>query len=271
MAAGDLVSIGLQDFTEQPKEYRYDNGYWKLIRRWEGPPDLLVTAMQTVQATTIPDSIVAVQGVPGTIQATYGDQDPTSNTPPEVAAEDAAVWELLVPQLEKGLRTHGQFLISGVSVSVMEEIDEAIRKGFARNVDWAAKFGGAIGAAAQKYCNYRLRGVDSYISFSFVVRKTLSFSNPVNLQAMFANANEIPGKVIGWNAIGVPAAAKFQQPKIHLFDENAQAFQDRPINEWLVMGADVQWDKVKNIWTIRRDWMGAEAWADLYDGGSWIP
>jgi hypothetical protein len=270
MAGEAEILKGVNDFTEQPREKRLENGVVKDVRRWLGPQAKLDDYVSYIVSTLEPDRVRYIDGVPAEIEAEFGETQDAPYADPVSTVEDAGTWELIGSDLEKPLATHGYYNLSGATVALIEAIDEAIRKGIARDTDWDTLY---PNFNMQSYCNHRLRGIDTYVSFSYVIRKEVIFNSKVPLQVEFSsnprdNPN-IPGKVIPWTSIGVPASAKFQKPKIHVFD---RLWVDKEVNEWLVKAPTLRWAKGKREWHFTREWWGAEAWSQaLYEGGSYIP
>lgn len=259
--------LGANEFTELAKRRELVGGVWKVKRRWEGPQALLdAKTTEVVDEIGRTNNITADEGVPAVIESTSADMSGDQFDPAQ-QAEDSAVWELLGQDLEKPIGTHPYFEFSpGATPGYIEQADEAIRKGTARGTDWSA-----IDSHLQEYVNLRLVGVDTYISFSYIVRKTITFADEVLIWAEFGgNANMTPGQVITWDAIQIPAKAHFQKPSIH--EKRYGTSEDVPVDQWLVKSPQVRWTKGKKLWELTREWWGAVKWSQaLYDGGTYSP
>ena len=270
------VIQGSEEFTEQPAERRTDDGETKLVRTWLGPQaGLSAKLIEVNNMSPTPESTKSFNGVPAMVQATFPDQEDDEDDP-AARAEAAAVWELIPQQINKPLATHGYFNVSGSALEMLEAADEAIRKGTARKTNWdAAPY---VGYHIQSYVNHRLRGIDTYVAFTYIVRRTVVFNSATFLQAEFSTAPEahkLPGVITTWERIGVPDSAKFTKPKIHSAKHNVFGdgqWEDLELDEWLVMAPSVKWQRGKKRWELVREWWGAEKWSSaLYQYGTYVP
>ena len=270
------VVKGFDGFTEQSSQKRTVQGETKRVRIWLGPASKLDAFLQSVlDLEPPPESVVSEDGVPSRIEAVFP-LTSASEGDPETEAEDASVWESIPERLEKPLALNGYFHISGTSKAVIEECDEAIRQGTARATNWTTLHG----AVYQSYVNHRLLGMDTFILFSYMIRKTVQFNSSVPMLLEYSTAPSspsIPSTVITWDTLDtlIPDRAKFEQPKVHIWPLNlnrARGFADIALDEWLVMAPSLTWQKGKKIWTLTREWLGAETWSGvLYDGGTFFP
>lgn len=274
MSAIAEIVKGTNDFTEQPIEKFLEDGVQKEKRIWHGPQALVDSFITGTVVPLSPQKIRWTEGVPAIVEATF-DGTATGGGDQVQDVEDAGIWELIGEDLEKPLNTHGYFNISGASEEMLERCDDAIRKGIASDTAWDTLY---PGFNLQSYVDHRIRGVDTWISFSYIVRKTVTFNSSVPLKVEFttnAQNPNIPGKVITWGQIGIPTSAKFAQPKLHYwphYSTGDNKWGDFLVNEWLVKAPSLRWEKGKRLWTFTREWWGAEQWAGkLYDGGSWLP
>ena len=267
MAVGDYTVVGPSDFVEQPKRTDETDGIETTIREWQGPASGVEDKIDEIKEELSPDSISVEKSPRSVIIATFAD------VPLDVAAmdpEDNAVWELIGQDLQKPLQVHPYYHTTDVAPSMIERADQMIRKGTAGSIDWDTEYGAAF--HMQHYVSLRLFGIDSYIDFSYIIRKTYTFSNEADFKAEFSMPKDIPGTVISWNDLVVPDRVKFEQPKVHHWDKNAEAWVDKLLVEWLVKSPNVKQQKRPKGWQLIREYWGAEAWAKyIYDGGSWEP
>jgi len=267
--AAEIV-LGANEFTEQPVRTETIDGEKKVIRTWEGPQALLSDKVAEINVME-PEKLLTQTGVPARIEAVFPDSGEDEEDP-VARAERTAVWELIGQDLDKALAVHPYYNRSGATVKMIEEADEAIRKGTARKTAWDTLYSGMH---IQHYVDLRLRGVDTYVSFSYIVRKTIVFNNAAPILLEYSTEQDsltIPGTIIQWNQIQVPSTAKFEQPKVHTYDQNTEPWQDVLLNEWLVKAPTLKWQKNKRIWELSRDWWGAEKWPmHIYDGGTYEP
>lgn len=263
MALGDYVVIGKNEMTEQPLRKRYSDGKWQLIKSWRGPASLVDDKVTDVQSAESPEDIDVDVQPAATIAIAIGDANAGN-------VDDTAIWELLGQDLEKPLALHPYYNKSGASTDYIEEADEAIRKGIARITDWDTLH---AGFNIQHYVDCRLRGIDSYITSTYIVRKSVTFTTKTAYKAEFASAKDIPGKVIAWTDLEIPASAKFDQPQVHTaYFDGSWKWKDLALNEWLVKSPQVRWHKGQRIWEVTREWWGAEKWLKyIYDGGTYEP
>ncbi|MEN6360040.1 MAG: hypothetical protein ABFD59_08290 [Smithella sp.] len=259
------VVIGADEFTEQPVRRVYSQGQgWKTVRTWIGPQALTSAKEDDILLMSpAPEGILTTEGVPAQIEATFSLAGGSSGIPDLIDEQDAR-WELLGEDLEKDIATHGYYNVSGSTAAIIEEIDEQIKKGKARNFDWDTLY---PSMNMQSYCNHKLRGMDDYVTFAYIIRKTITTSSTTLLEEDFS---AVPGKIISWGDIGVPSSAKFKQPKIHCYETDA--WVDKLVSQWMVKAPSVRWQKGKRLWELTREWWGAEKWSSaLYDGGSFTP
>lgn len=268
----DAVVVGNNIFHEQPEAKRLVDGVWKRTRTWIGSDALVDDKVDDVVALSpAPEEVSVQRGFPAVIEAQFGDDGAGAESGTDIA-ERTAVWELIGQDLEKPIELHPMFNTSGSSTSAIEQMNEAIRKGTARGTNWDTVFGN--GSNAQKFVNYKLRGIDSFISFTYIIRKTIVFSSAVALRAEFSTSqvNTIPGKVCTYAQINVPARAKFEQPRVHTAStSNPTTWTDPTLDQWLIKAPSVKWQKGKQLWEFTREYWGAEKWADLYELGTYVP
>jgi hypothetical protein len=269
MAAGDAVVKGTNGFTEQPSRSVYNSGTGtSTVRTFEGPLDeakiaTLVASMKVDGA----DTVETARGWPTIITATFADGN-----------EESAEWTLEPYDLSKELGTHGIFNTSGTSPEAMAMIDAKIKKGDVKNTDWAQMVIDAALAMgeANAYAKLRCQGVDSYLTFGFVLRKVVIVgqSNTVYMQTQ-ATAAEMAGKIISWEAIGVPEDAGINQPSLYLHSVLVGGeWGYVPVNEWLVKPTALRYRRVGRARTreLSQDFIGAVKWSEtLYDGGTGSP
>lgn len=263
MASGDEVVIGKQDMTEQPGRFREVNGVEATVREFRGPRDGIPGKMADLRVNAPLGTIFEVDSAaPASIIM-------TSPTADDRDLERNAVWELIGNDLDKPLALHPYYKVSGTDASIIEEADAAIRKGTAGQVDWDTLH---ATLNIQHYVDLRLRGVDTFISFSYIVRKTLTFTEAREFEAAFDRVTDIPGGVISWRQVGVPPRAKFKQPKVRTWDPDDLKWENKFLVEWLVKSPTIRWVKKPASWSLVREYWGAELWAEnIYDGGTWLP
>lgn len=262
------VVVGDSEFTEQPQEKRKQQGEgWVTIRTWKGPRASVDAFVNGTVANLDPkpQSIDVVYGTPAVVRATIMDDDENSligggGGDPLTEAEEEAVWELIPMQLDKALATHPAFVEynGAASVQVVELIEKALREGKAYETDWDDTWGTQN---MNDYRNLRSKGVDSWRTWTWTIRKTLSIGKAVDLQAEEANTQ----KIVDYAEIGIPDDVKWAQPTYRKYDGVAAAPQ--LINEWMAMPPTIRW--VNRKYEVSREWLGAVKWYQiLYEGGS---
>ena len=262
MAAGDYVVIGPSDFSEQPKKTEEADGILTTLREWQGPASGVEDKIEEIKEELVPQRISAAKSPLSVIQATF-----CTSIAPDL--DDNAVWELIGRDLDKPLQVHPYYKTTNRSSEIIELADQKIRKGVAGSVDWDTEY---PDMNIQDYVNRRLHGIDSYISFSYIVRKTLTFTDDYQYRVAFSRIVEIPGRVITWSKIAVPDRVKFAQPTVHQWNSTTKAWGNVALDQWLIKSPGVRQQKRPIGWTLTREYWGAEDWAKhIYDGGSWDP
>jgi len=262
----DEIVKGTNGFTlvKQSEKWKPENG-WQSVHIYEGPQALRRSYADTLILAGALDLDIGT-GVPCQITATFPLQ--VAGWDSDGKAQDEAVWELIGEPVERRLQSHGKFNYSISSAAILERIDKAISDGTAADTDWDVE-GAGLGEF-NSYRNLRLMGVDSYDSYIYRVRASVTVSKESLLKASFADV----GKVVAWSAIAIgtvtPAKAKFGQPVIHMCKPlNSGSWSDESVNEWLKQPPTVSWVKGQRKWRITQEWIGAVAMSDvLYDGGS---
>jgi len=159
--------------------------------------------------------------------------------------------------------------MSGMTPGKMEQIDAAIRAGTSTNTDWG---GGISGFFLNDYRNHKLRGIESWITFSYVIRKTITTTNATTLKLKFI---QIPGTIITYNSIGVPSWAKFTQPKVHLFNADPgtpNVWSNIDLDQWMVKAPTQRWQKGKKAHELIQEYWGAVGYSSvLYEHGNYTP
>lgn len=281
MAAGDAVVIGSNAFTEQPTRRRYVKGRgWYRVRTFIGPNDstLIDTLTASLTAANVEDIDVSA-GHPTTVTALV----PSDANQAGVGLDDPDLqteWSLEPYDLNKSLSTHGKFNGSAVSASVLATIDAELAKGNGYNKDWEAQFG-SIGEL-NDYAKLRGQSVDDYLQFGYVLRAVLSCEADneyiVELQQSGLIPTFVPGRIVKWSDIGVPASAKIEQPAAHYYggaeDPLGTGWHDVLVNEWMVKPMAIRFSRRGRVRTrqIVREFLGAVRWSStLYDGGTGVP
>jgi len=251
----DEVVKGINDFTliSQNESWKIETGY-SLVKTYEGPQVLRESFRITlIQAGA--SSVETSTGVPCVITAVFPLTPSGYNE--DQKAQDEAVWELI-----------GE--VSG-SHAVLALIEKDITDGViadsstgALAKDWDTLYPGK--GEFNQYAKLRLFGTDSYQETVWRVRMSMTVSRA----SLIKCKNTDIGKIVGWSAIGVPAAAKFNQPSIHICSPLAGgAFADVLVAEWLVQPPQVRWRKTMRKWDVAQEWIGTvAASATIYDGGT---
>lgn len=260
--------VGANTFTEQPKEKKYVAGEgWTTIRTWLGPRAQLDQFVVDVVAPKLPQNIDVSYGTPAIIKAEFAglpDDDgsldsgfPGSSDAVQ-EAEDNAVWELIPIQIDKPLATHPAFARSGQTPTVIEKIEKAIREGTATESDWDTDFGIAN---MNDYRNLRVKGTDSWRTWTWMIRKTIVIGRPVDLKAEEKNTQ----KIVQYGDIQVPDDVKWAQPEYRVWDGDVVT-ETKLIEEWMACPPVIRWTGKK--YEVTREWLGAVAWYSiLYEGG----
>lgn len=260
-----VTVLGAQTFTEQPSEMNKERGHgWVLTRTWKGPQVETNNFLIGEVVPLDPEKIMVTKGQPTTIKAEFPDDVNSgilagvSNDPLQ-EAEDEAIWELIPSALDKPLATHPAFAQSGVTPTVIELIEKAIRDGTACKTDWVAAFGVAN---MNDYRDLRVKGTDSWRAWSWTIRKTISVGEAVEVQAAQIDAQ----KIVAYNAIGIPATVKWAQPVLQLWD-GVNVLPPQAIDEWMACPPQVRYNRKK--YDIVKEWIGAWKWYKiLYNGGT---
>lgn len=285
----DETIKGLDVFTEQPVQRTKELGRpWKTTRTFVGPQHL-TEGEEDLLLLLNPLSIKTSKGIPATITIETEDSGGTAQIGEQIAISEV-IWELDWERVEKDIRTHGWFIISGSTLTylaIMEEIDLAIKKGIAGFTDYDSKYGVTH---MNDYKNCRLQGLDSYIMYSPVVRATVATrsSTPIsapgtsatkivtwaNVKLPIAGVTNSPGNPLTTSGSGGIGYPKFERPKIHYLPNSVgtPTYSDADVNEWMVAPAKAKYEPKSKRWSLVFEWYGAEKWTKcLYDGGSGYP
>jgi hypothetical protein len=130
--------------------------------------------------------------------------------------------------------------------------------------DWDTLYSGK--GELNQYAKLRLFGVDSYQETVWRVRMSMTVSRA----SLIKCKNSDIGKIVSWSSIGVPSAAKFNQPSVHVCKPlGGGTFTDDLVAEWLVQPPQVRWRKTLRKWDVTQEWIGTVAASSvIYDGGT---
>jgi len=288
MAAGDAVVKGSAEFTEQPRQMRYDSKTgWRHVRVFHGPYDdtKLEALCETLKATC--DPIEVTKGWPTIVNAAITVADFDGNESTDFDYDTQTEWSLESYDLQKALGTHGKFQSSGASPLGLAAIDADLKAGTAYSKDYSALYAEGATSNYNNYAKLRGGGTDNWTTFGYVLRRSVDYPFWSN----FLDAKQFQGvdhgKIISWAQIGVPSSAKVVQPWVHIYTQTAMgmpaaAFKggDNPgwgdwyINEWMVKPPSITVlrkgrDRRRQY---RQEYLGAIQWSGtLYDGGTGVP
>lgn len=277
MAAGDAVVKGTNDFTEQPSRLEWIRGRgWRKIRIFEGPLDntKINTLTATLQATNC-EGISVMKGWPTVVEATVPSDSNTVGV--GLADPDSQIeWSLEPYDLEKTLGTHGKFNLSESAAATLVLIDKEIKSGEAYNKDYDTLYPST--GAFNKYVKLRGQGTDSYLSYGFNLKKTVTCESANVYVREFQEQENNVGKIISWDAIGVPAASLIKRPRLYFYDGlgkfGSVDWVYANINEWMVRPIAVRYVKEGRVRKrqLSQSFLGAVQWSEtLYDGGTGKP
>lgn len=279
MAAGDAVVKGLNAFTEQPSERRWQNGRgWETVRTWQGPLDTAQIDAQVAVAKAAGAEIVSViRGHPTVIAASI--PDPVTETSFGGYDDDAEEWELTPYDLSKSLASHGYFLQTGAAPSKLAEIDALVKKG--------ASAGSYASDEFTEYARLKEIGIESFTAFGYLLRRTVNLDRASEFVRTLQQGSENRGKVISWEEINVPASAKIEKPWIRMHGWDSAASPELPdaafrggdrygwgdwyFNEWLVKPPAIRFIKQGRVRRrqFTQEFLGAVQFSGaLYDGGT---
>lgn len=250
--------LGATTFSEQPKRRNKVRGRgWVRVRTWMGPRASVDEFITGTVNSLDPESIEVSEGTPAIITATFPDEETGIDALQQ--AEDEAIWELLPYDLDKALAQHPSFAVSGTSPKAIETIEKAIRDGTASDRDFDAEFGLNN---INNFRDIRIRGVDSFRTWGYIIRKTISVGRKVLVQV----AQKETQKVVQYSEIGLPSDIKWLQPVYREWNGVGPAVE-KPIAEWLAAPPSIRYTKKK--YEIVKEWLGAVQWyATLYEGGT---
>lgn len=175
--------------------------------------------------------------------------------------DENAIWEVAGQDLLKDLRAHPYLNPSG---SIIPEIVEA-DKALAENEPFTAD--GIWPVQVQRYYNLRREGVQSYVTSSIVIRRTIKTTSREAIDASYVKVNRVvdllteinpPQQIIG-NLLLLPIANDVAGG----FDEGEW--------EWLKKTPTITTSDGGQKFTIKDEWWGAEVWSLLLYGGTWDP
>lgn len=276
--------IGINAFIEQPikRTFSRQSG-WVTVRTWIGPQALAEDKADELELTGV-ESMEVEKGVPAIITASYPD-DAGSTRNEDQQAEENAVWEIQCCDMEKDLRTHGKFNYSIASGPILALIDKELEQGIAQGASsYGSKDYDALYPSKgelNRYVALKGIGVESYLSFRWTVRKTVSTSRRSTLkwQNTYGDENIPDGKIVAWSKILVPANAKIVQPALYVYGgptvfAGSTGWTFLAIDEWMQKPAQVTYEKSgrNRKFQMVREWIGAVTWSGtLYSGGSANP
>jgi hypothetical protein len=263
--------IGVDAFTEQPeqRDWKPDEG-WIITRTWHGPQDKADAYAQTIADTLDPDTIHVEKGVYAVISATFST---TASAPDEgdeeENAKESAIWELDGVRLDKDLRTHPAFNGSSGSDTELESAEVAVRRGTGMTA--IATFSEGAGLYIQTYVRLRNMGVNGYLAYYWVIRRTMTTARADDVKASMENIFYVFDYTTnGDGATNRPGIedfphtdfqrVKWSQPFVTFWDGNAATVE--PVTQWLKMPPQVR--NVSTKWVqIVNEWWGTVG----YDGG----
>ena len=260
-----LVVKGSQGFTEQPKKRKWTpEGGWVTEREWHGPnTDSVVRAQEEAVKALGAESISTDTGIPAIITASFSDNNNGGITvvDPDLS-ERNAVWELIPMQIDKLIETHPEIEAStGVEMAKAQKL---IKEGKADDTLFN-------NAPFKTYLKLKMAGVDTYLIWTFTIRKTYSTTKASAKQLTFDNV----GSCQEYNRIGVPASVKWQNigtwvPSGAL---GSQAFTwvsfQSSVPQWYENPPVIRWNERTKQYDITREWLGAEAWSkNFYYNGT---
>lgn len=265
----DEVLKGFNGFTLKSRQevWRIEAG-WSVQKTYEGPQALKDSQCNSLILEGASELNVGT-GVPCVITASFPLTPSGYNE--DQRAQDEAVWELIGEITEKRLASHGKFNKAAGSNAVIALIEKDISDGTIANAstgalskNWDSLYP-SMGEFNQ-YAKLRCLGTDSYQETVWRIRMSMTVSRA----SLIKCKNTDIGKIVAWSAIGVPAAARFNQPTIHICKPlGGGTFTDELVGEWLVQPPQVRWRKTLRKWDIAQDWIGTvAASAIIYDGGS---
>jgi hypothetical protein len=267
MAAEVIKGLDGFTLTGQQEDWKSETGY-AVVKSYQGP-QASRESFRTSLILAGASSVTMSTGVPCVVSAVFPLS--VSGWNEDQQAQDEAVWELIGEVVEKRLESHGKFNLLAGSQGVLALIEKDISDGSIANPttgalakDWDTLYAG-VGSLNQ-YAKLRMFGTDSYQETVWRVRMSMTVSRVSRIKCK----NTDVGKIVAWSAIGVPAAAKFNQPTIHICKPlGGGTFTDELVGEWLVQPPQVRWRKLMRKWDVTQEWIGTvSASATIYDGGT---
>lgn len=269
--------LGVNAFTEQPKKRRYSvaNG-WQTVREWRGPRALLSTKEQEIIDTLAPESIESSDGTPAIITATFPLEGGLSVNA-EQTEKDNAVFELVKVDLDRPLMTHGYFNASSANAGILEAIEDAIQHGEATT--YRASLAG--NQPMLDYLDLRVRGVESFWTYSWVIRCQLMtrstsalVASQTNVGKVHTYAEAIGALPVNDEAVVSSSRIKWDQPTIYHYTNYEEAgvygagWQTIPVNEWLKKAPEVRqfWQGSRRMYNISQELQGAVSWSNVMYG-----
>ena len=284
MAAGDAVVKGTNDFTEQGQRRKWmRNRGWRNVRSWMGPrDDTKIDALVEELVLAGAEDIEISEDWPTIITAAFPSIGDTVST--GVQDVDAVTeWSLDPYELDKSLGTHGIFNGSGSSATALAAIDQDLRAGNGFGKDYEDIYP-SIGEF-NEYAKLRGVGVDSYLTFGYVLRKTVTCERDNIFVRTWQQSAQNIGQIVSWNALAVPAAAQIERPWVHLYaasiwtgltykTKSPGNWADVYFDEWMVKPPAIRYRREGRVRKreLCQEFIGALAWSTtLYDGGKGSP
>ena len=269
--------LGTNAFIEQPKQRKYSLAAgWQTVRTWHGPRALSAAKEQEILDTLSPESIESTEGTPAIITATFPSEGGQSVNAEQVE-KDNAVFELVKVDLDRPLMTHGYFNASAANATILEGIEDAIQHAEAS----AYRVSIAGNQPMLDYLDLRLRGVESFWTYSWVIRCQLVTRSTSALRAAQTDVGKVhtyaeaTGSLpVNEEAVVSSSRIKWDQPSIYHYTNYEEAaiygagWQTIPVNEWLKKAPEVRqfWQGSRRMYQISQEWQGAVSWSNVLYG-----
>jgi len=184
-----VTVIGSSEITQQPDRIEYQKGGGKvLIRAWEGPLEAIEAQAEVLDTDDAVESYTLEKGPKARIEARYPDETDGVEPPPE-RLESFTEWDIQPSEFSKPLASHPYFDpdsddnsgLSGAEKTDLRNQINVIENDLtdASVEDVGGKTYGSTGPVqtiTSKYAQLRLKGVEEYGAYTYVVRQTQTVS-----------------------------------------------------------------------------------------------
>lgn len=281
------VIKGTDAMTAAPKRQRYSRMYGETteyphLGPWAKAKELYVTHRSAISAGASDYDEVSLNplgGGKGEVVLIRADDDDGGAA---IDPENNAIWEAHPLELQKDLRAHPYFQVSGGLDAEIAAVDAALARGSKYDT------GGVFANYTKRYQGLRMAGVSRYLESGISLKKTIVAARRSLVEVAWANINRTV-KLVESSTNGAEPAidppseilegiADITRLRRDLLDPVTVPYPDGDVNYW----EDGKWEWLKKTPVVRQEqggkryrimyeWWGAEEWSTILYVGGWDP